>query len=44
MLQPAFGDAIAAARDELAITVASQPEEVRAAQRLRYRVYCEERG
>ena len=44
MRQPAFSDAIAAARDELCITVATDPGQVRAAQRLRYRVYCEERG
>lgn len=44
MLQPAFSDAIAAARDELSITIATDPDQVIAAQRLRYRVYCEERG
>lgn len=44
MLQPAFSDAITAARDELSIVVAVEPEQVLQAQRLRYRVYCEERG
>ena len=44
MLQPAFSDAITAARNELAIEVATSPGQVMAAQRLRYRVYCEERG
>lgn len=44
MLQRAFSDAVAAARDELAIEVATSADQVMAAQRLRYRVYCEERG
>ena len=43
-MQPAFSDAIAAARDELAVFIAATPDEVRLAQQLRYRVYCEERG
>ena len=44
MLQAAFSDAIVAARDELHVFIAHTPEQVRDAQRLRYRVYCEERG
>ena len=44
MLQPAFSDAIAAARDELSVFLANTPDDVRLAQQLRYRVYCEERG
>ncbi len=44
MLQAAFSDAIVAARDELHVCVAHTPDQMRDAQRLRYRVYCEERG
>lgn len=44
MLQAAFSDAISAARDELQIEIATTPAQIIEAQRLRYRVYCEERG
>ena len=44
MLQPAFLDAINAARDELLVEIATTPDQVRAAKQLRHRVYCEERG
>jgi N-acyl-L-homoserine lactone synthetase len=40
----AFADAIAATQKELVIEVARTPEQVIEAKRLRYRVYCEERG
>ena len=43
-MQAAFSDAITAARDELRIEIATTPEQVIEAQKLRYRVYCEERG
>lgn len=43
-MQAAFSDAIAAARDELTVEVATSADQVRQAQKLRYRVYCEERG
>jgi N-acyl amino acid synthase of PEP-CTERM/exosortase system len=39
-----FTDALRAAADELAVEVAVSPGQVIEAQRLRYRVYCEERG
>ena len=44
MPQPAFQDAIAAASDELDVELAITSEQIEEAQRLRYRVYCEERG
>lgn len=44
MVQSAFADMIAAARDELVLEIADCPDQVLEAQRLRYRVYCEERG
>src|SRR6202012_3997540 len=37
-------DAIAAAADELSVEVVINPLQILEAQRLRYRVYCEERG
>jgi N-acyl-L-homoserine lactone synthetase len=43
-MQTAFTDAIRAAQDELGIEIASSPEQLREAQQLRFRVYCEERG
>ena len=43
-MQAAFTDAINAARDELAVEIASSPGQVLEAQRLRFRIYCEERG
>lgn len=39
-----FTDAILAAADELVVELAVCPDQVLAAQRLRYRIYCEERG
>ena len=42
-MQAAFADAIASARDELVVEVATTRAQVLEAQRLRYRVYCEER-
>ena len=44
ILRPAFSDAIAAARDELCVEIATTPDQVLEVQQLRYRVYCEERG
>ena len=44
MLQAAFTDAVAAANGELDVQIASTPEQLREAQRLRYIVYCLERG
>ncbi|GAC1339898.1 MAG: hypothetical protein NVSMB18_08930 [Acetobacteraceae bacterium] len=43
-MQAAFSNAIAAARDELVVEVATTEAQVLEAKRLRYRVYCEERG
>src|SRR6185312_16965469 len=43
-MQTALTDAIRAAQDELRIEIASSPEQLREAQRLRFRVYCQERG
>ena len=43
-MQAAFSTAIAAARHELTIEVARTEEQVLEAMRLRYKVYCEERG
>lgn len=43
-MQQAFKDCIASAHEELAIEIARTPEQVVEAQKLRYRVYCEERG
>jgi N-acyl amino acid synthase of PEP-CTERM/exosortase system len=40
----AFADAIKAATDELVVELAVSPGQVLEAQRLRYRIYCEERG
>jgi N-acyl-L-homoserine lactone synthetase len=40
----AFGAAISAARNELVIEVATSNAQITEAKRLRYRVYCEERG
>src|SRR3954447_17833499 len=39
-----FADAIKAATDELVVELAVSPGQVLEAQRLRYRVYCQERG
>lgn len=44
MLQDASTDAIAAASGELEVRIASTQEQIRQAQRLRYVVYCLERG
>ncbi len=44
MTNAAFSDAILAAKDELAIEIATSPAQILEAQRLRYKVYCEERG
>jgi len=43
-MQAAFSTAIAAAREELTIEVARTEAQIVEAMRLRYRVYCEERG
>ena len=43
MAQAGFANAIAAAAAELAVEVACTPIQTLEAQRLRYRVYCEER-
>jgi N-acyl-L-homoserine lactone synthetase len=43
-MSAAFTEALRAAADELVAEVAVSPGEVLEAQRLRYRVYCEERG
>jgi N-acyl-L-homoserine lactone synthetase len=43
-MHTAFTDAIHAAQDELIVEVATSSEQVLDAQRLRYRVYCQERG
>jgi len=43
-MQAAFSNAIAAAREELTIEVARTEAQILEAMRLRYRVYCEERG
>ena len=44
MAQAAFSAAIAAASDELSVEIATAPEQILEAKRLRYKVYCEERG
>ena len=44
MLQSAYTDALTSAADELVVEVATTPEQVIEAKRLRYQVYCEERG
>jgi N-acyl-L-homoserine lactone synthetase len=44
MVQPAFTDAIRAAQDELSVELVTSAEQLLEAQRLRFRVYCEERG
>ena len=44
MAQPDFCDAIAAAAAEMRVEIADTPEQILEAQRLRYKVYCEERG
>jgi N-acyl amino acid synthase of PEP-CTERM/exosortase system len=43
-VQTAFTDAIRAAQDELSIEIVRSAEQLVEAQRLRFRVYCEERG
>ena len=43
-MQLAFTDSVAIAAQELAAEIACTPEQVFEAKRLRYRVYCEERG
>ena len=43
-MQLAFTDSVGSAKQELAVEVATMPEQVIEAKRLRYRVYCEERG
>jgi N-acyl-L-homoserine lactone synthetase len=43
-MQTAFTDAIQAAQDELSVEIVRSPEQLLEAQRLRFRVYCEERG
>ena len=43
MLQNAYVDAIANAREELIVELANTPEQIVECKRLRYRVYCEER-
>jgi N-acyl-L-homoserine lactone synthetase len=43
-MQTAFTDAIRAAQDELSVEIVRSPEQLLEAQRLRFRVYCEERG
>ncbi len=43
-MQLAFTDSVARASQELLVQVAELPEQVVEAKRLRYRVYCEERG
>ncbi|WP_426954309.1 GNAT family N-acyltransferase [Muricoccus radiodurans] len=44
MLQLPFADMLNNAADELVVEVATTPEQVLEAKRLRYQVYCEERG
>src|SRR5947209_9449313 len=44
MVQTAFTDAIRAAQDELSVELVTSAEQLLEAQRLRFRVYCEERG
>ena len=44
MLQVAFADSIASAREELIVEIARAPEQILEAKQLRYRVYCQERG
>ncbi len=44
MLQVAFVDTIAIAREELVTQIARTPEQIHEAKQLRHRVYCEERG
>src|SRR3954466_3012265 len=39
-----FANAIASAQQELVVEIARTPEQVLEAKKLRYRVYCEERG
>jgi N-acyl-L-homoserine lactone synthetase len=43
-MQTAFTDAIRAAQEELSVEIVRSPEQLLEAQRLRFRVYCEERG
>lgn len=43
-MQTAFTDAIRAAQDELSVEIVRTPGQLLEAQRLRFRVYCEERG
>ena len=43
-MQLGFTDAIACAEQELSVEMVCAPEEVLEAKRLRYRIYCEERG
>lgn len=43
-MQAAFSDALAAVKDELSVELAVTPGQVLEAQRLRHRVYCEERN
>ena len=43
-MSTAFADAIATAENELVVEVARTPEQVIEAKKLRYRVYCQERG
>src|SRR6202020_923347 len=44
MSQLPFCDAIEAAAHEMTVEIARPPEQVLEAQRLRYKVYCKERG
>lgn len=44
MSHAAFSDTISAAKDELTVEIATSPAQILEAQRLRYKVYCEERG
>lgn len=43
-MQSAFNDAVTAARNELDVEIARTAEQVLLAKRLRYQVYCQERG
>jgi N-acyl-L-homoserine lactone synthetase len=43
-MQSAFSDAVIASRNELDVEIARTPEQVLEAKRLRYQVYCQERG
>ena len=43
-MQISLSDALSSAQDELSVEIATTPEQVLEAKKLRYKVYCEERG